>query len=221
MFAGFAASALPQLDGAKFAGDLRAKYGPPLAREVFVVLPGVEMVVDYAANGNVCRIQLPPTGPDRRQPGVTTPQAIDDFLAELLPPAMRGKELRRTMMAFGAPLRVDGRIRKCHDCEVVSGSGPDRRDGNIRKGRMPRSARPVAPEDPGHRAGRLALGACPRRTAETSASISRMVNLSVPRRLEAAQVSFSHAGASARSCLAVTISMKIQQFNSSTVHLPY
>jgi hypothetical protein len=32
-----------------------------------------------------------------------TPQAIDDFLAELIPLTMRGKELGRLAMAFGVP----------------------------------------------------------------------------------------------------------------------
>jgi hypothetical protein len=97
---GFALSAFAQIDGAGLARDLRAKYGPPLARETFTVWPGTEMVVDYAANGHVCRIQLPPTAPGR-EPGVRTPQAVDDFLAELLPLQVRGKELRRMSEAYG------------------------------------------------------------------------------------------------------------------------
>jgi glutamate synthase domain-containing protein 1 len=60
------------------------------------------MVVDYAANGNVCRIQLPSIAPGR-EPGVRTPQAVDDFLAELVPLKMRGKELGRLMESYGAP----------------------------------------------------------------------------------------------------------------------
>ena len=48
--------AFAQIDGT----DLRKQYGPPLSRETFTVLTGVEMVVDYAVNGHVCRIQLPP-----------------------------------------------------------------------------------------------------------------------------------------------------------------
>jgi hypothetical protein len=100
-FVGFALSAFAQIDGAGLARDLRAKYSPPLARETFTVWPGAEMVVDYAANGHVCRIQLPPIAPGR-EPGVRTPQAVDDFLAELLPLQMRGKELSRMMEAIGA-----------------------------------------------------------------------------------------------------------------------
>jgi hypothetical protein len=100
-FAGFALSAFAQIDGAGFARDLRTKYGPPLARETFTGRPGIEMVVDYAANGHVCRIQLPPVGPGP-EPGVRTPQAVDDFLSELVPLKMRGKELRRSLEYVGA-----------------------------------------------------------------------------------------------------------------------
>jgi hypothetical protein len=101
-FVGFALSAFAQIDGASFARDLHTKYGPPLARETFTVRPGIEMVVDYAANGNVCRIQLPSIAPGR-EPGVRTPQAVDDFLAELVPLKMRGKELGRLVESYGAP----------------------------------------------------------------------------------------------------------------------
>jgi hypothetical protein len=99
-FFGFALSAFAQIDGAAFASDLRAKYGPPLARETFAVRPEVEMVVDYADNGHVCKLQLPPVapGPDS---GLITTQAIDDILTELLPPNIRGKELNRTYFAMG------------------------------------------------------------------------------------------------------------------------
>jgi hypothetical protein len=100
-FVGFAMSVSAQIDGAKFAADIRAKYGTPLARETFII-PAGEMVVDYATNGNVCRIVLPAVAPDSRQPGVKTTQAADDFVLELVPLAVRGKELGRMVSAFGA-----------------------------------------------------------------------------------------------------------------------
>lgn len=94
VFVGFTLSAFAQIDGTKFANDLRTNFGPPLARETFTVRTGFEMIVDYAANGHACKIQLPPVGPGR-DPGVSSPQAIDEFVSELVPLAMRGKELRR------------------------------------------------------------------------------------------------------------------------------
>jgi hypothetical protein len=100
-FAAFAFSALAQINGDGFARELRAKYGPPLARETFAGKPGIEMVVDFAANGHVCMIQLPSVGPGR-EPGVKTTQAVDDFVAELVPLPLRGKELRRWSSSTGA-----------------------------------------------------------------------------------------------------------------------
>ena len=100
-FAGFALSAFAQINGPGFASELRAKYGPPLAREIFIVQPDFEMVVDYAANGHVCRIQLPPVALGK-EPGVKTTQAVDDFRLELVPLTMRGKELGRMMAATGS-----------------------------------------------------------------------------------------------------------------------
>jgi hypothetical protein len=99
-FIGLALYALAQIDGAKFASDLHTKYAPPLARETFSV-PAGEMVIDYAANGHVCKIQLPPAGPDAQRPGVTSTQAVDDFLLELVPLTTRGKELRRWSASTG------------------------------------------------------------------------------------------------------------------------
>jgi hypothetical protein len=94
--------AFAQIDGARFASDLRAKYGPPLARETFVARPDLEMIVDYAANGSVCKIQLPPVA-QVPESNVKTPKAVDDFLAELVPVTMRGKVLQRLHEASGLP----------------------------------------------------------------------------------------------------------------------
>ncbi len=88
--------AVAQMD----ASSLRTKFGPPLARETFVPRPGIEMVVDYAANTRVCRIQLPAMAPSQ-EPGVESAQAIDNFLLELVPLAMRGKELQRWATTSG------------------------------------------------------------------------------------------------------------------------
>lgn len=95
---GLAASAFAQIDGAKFASDLRARLGPPLARETFRVggEPAVEMIVDYSADGRVCGIQLPPYGSG--SPGAT---AADKLISELIPLALRGKEKGRTNISLG------------------------------------------------------------------------------------------------------------------------
>jgi hypothetical protein len=97
-----ASSAFAQVD----AFSLRSKYGPPLDRETFTVLPGIEMVVDYGPSKQVCRIQLPSgmkvagTVP----PGTITKQRIDQVLDEVLPLSIRGKEMNRMMEAMGVPM---------------------------------------------------------------------------------------------------------------------
>jgi hypothetical protein len=98
-FIGFAVSASAQFDAENFAVGLRAKYGPPLHREVFLVPPG-QMVVDYAANGHPCRIQLPATGPEEGT-NVISAKGVDDFLLKLLPLSVRGKELGTMVEMFG------------------------------------------------------------------------------------------------------------------------
>jgi hypothetical protein len=97
---GVVAQALAQTDGLVLAGELRAKYGPPLARETFAI-PAGEMIVDYSANGRVCRIDLPATAPEERRPEVRSAKGMDDFLLGLIPLAQRGKELKRLVTSIG------------------------------------------------------------------------------------------------------------------------
>src|SRR5215469_6988018 len=80
------------------ASSLRASYGPPLDRETFKVRPNIEMVVDYGPAKQVCRVQLPSgmnidgaAAADER----VTKQQIDEVFAEIFPPSITGKELRR------------------------------------------------------------------------------------------------------------------------------
>jgi hypothetical protein len=89
VFFGFALSVFGQMDASKYATDLRSKYGPALARESFRTR-GIEMVVHFSANGHVCKIELPPVGPEGNS-GVISPQAVDDLVEELVPRSLRGK----------------------------------------------------------------------------------------------------------------------------------
>ena len=99
--AALAVSAFAQVGGDQFAVDLRAKYGPALSRQTFVV-PAGEMVVDYALNGNVCSIHLPAMAPDKQRPGVFSTKAMDDFVLELAPLTLRGNESGRGATAAGS-----------------------------------------------------------------------------------------------------------------------
>lgn len=71
---------------------LRAKFGPPLNQETFHVRAGLDIAVDYGANGQVCAIEIPVLA---RQ------KDTDEFLAELVPDSTRGKELNRLMEQLG------------------------------------------------------------------------------------------------------------------------
>jgi hypothetical protein len=102
VFFWFAALVFGQFDAGGFATDLRTKYGPALDRQTFEPKPDIEMVVDYASNGHVCRIQLPAVAPEKDRPNVTSPRGLEEFLAELVPVSLRGKEVNRVIQAMGA-----------------------------------------------------------------------------------------------------------------------
>ena len=70
-----------QFDADAFAGFLRVKYGPPLRRENFQVQPDLQMTVDYAVNGHVCSIQLPPIA-RIGDTNVSGPCGIDDLVID-------------------------------------------------------------------------------------------------------------------------------------------
>jgi hypothetical protein len=115
----FLALALPasaQLDSAQ----LRVKFGAPLSREIFRVPPGFDLVADYGVDHQVCKLQVPalmPTGAglatnfgyypyntdaNKVQNTDEMRQKMYAFLAELVPGAMRGKEMGREAGMTGA-----------------------------------------------------------------------------------------------------------------------
>ena len=90
---GFALPAVAQLD----SYALHAKYGSPLNRETFHLPAGFDLVVDYGATTRVCKIELPALLPSKEKISNTSEmkQHMYEFLAELVPSAIRGKELQR------------------------------------------------------------------------------------------------------------------------------
>ena len=92
--------AAAQLD----SSALRAKYGAPLNRETFHMPAGFDLVVDYGSNQQVCRLEVPALMPSDENPANTQVmhQRMYDFLAGLVPAAMRGKEGNRGAMVMGA-----------------------------------------------------------------------------------------------------------------------
>src|ERR1700733_10110979 len=92
--------AVAQLDSVA----LRMKYGPPLNRETFQMSAGFDLVVDYGSSYQVCKLHVPLLMPSTEQVSnaVAMKQRMYDFLGELVPNSMRGKELRRMASAMGA-----------------------------------------------------------------------------------------------------------------------
>ena len=88
----FAAALFGQID----SYQLRAKYGQPLDRETFTLSPGFQMIVDYGPDEQACRLELP-----LNQPGVSSREQADDFLLELVPLSMRGKQLNSGQAQMG------------------------------------------------------------------------------------------------------------------------
>jgi hypothetical protein len=92
--------ALAQLD----SSTLRAKFGTPLNRETFHMPQGFDLTVDYGTGNQVCKLTVPadPPPPPNTSGGFNGRQKMQDFLADLVPASMRGKELNRFMASMGA-----------------------------------------------------------------------------------------------------------------------
>ena len=79
----FALSAAAQLDSAA----LHAKFGTPLNRETFHMPAGFDLVVDYGANSQVCKLQVPALMPTTEsvENATVMKQRMYDFLSQLVP----------------------------------------------------------------------------------------------------------------------------------------
>jgi hypothetical protein len=74
---------------------LRAKFGTPRNRETFHMPSGFDLIVDYGVSNQVCKLELPalmPTNETVRRSSEMK-QRMYEFLADLVPGSMRGKEL--------------------------------------------------------------------------------------------------------------------------------
>jgi hypothetical protein len=85
------------------SSGLRAKFGPPVDRETFHVPPGFDVVVDYAPGMSVCQVQVPSLMPSDEK--VRNPEEMSrrmhEFLADLIPASIRGKEVNGYVMVNG------------------------------------------------------------------------------------------------------------------------
>jgi hypothetical protein len=105
----FALCCLPafaQLD----SSTLRAKLGQPLNQETFHMPAGFDLIVDYGTGTTlVCKLEVPalmPRDPAKISSTTELRQRMHDFLADLVPATMRGKEIMRLYEQFGLPSLV-------------------------------------------------------------------------------------------------------------------
>ncbi|MGA2881235.1 MAG: hypothetical protein ABSG13_19985 [Bryobacteraceae bacterium] len=108
----FTAALFGQID----SNQLRAKYGPPLARETFTVSPDFQVIVDYGPDQQVCRLELPASVPS------IIGQRVDDILLELVPMSVRGKNLG-TMWEFAG--RASVKITEYEHVSIGEPQDPD------------------------------------------------------------------------------------------------
>jgi hypothetical protein len=88
---GCAVPAFAQLD----SSALRAKFGAPINRETFHMPEGFDLVVDYNAVRQVCKIEAPalmPVPKDQVANSQAMKQRMYDFLLALIPAPMRVEE---------------------------------------------------------------------------------------------------------------------------------
>lgn len=88
----FALPAFAQLD----SSALRTKFGQPLNRETFHMPAGFDLLVDYGIGTQVCKLEVPalmPRDPEAKiSNAAELKQRMYDFLADLVPASVRGKE---------------------------------------------------------------------------------------------------------------------------------
>ena len=90
------AAALPavaQLD----SSALRTKYGSPLNRETFHMPARFDLIVDYGAANQVCKLQVPALMATNESisNAAEMQKRMYEFLLDLVPDSMRGNELGR------------------------------------------------------------------------------------------------------------------------------
>jgi hypothetical protein len=115
---------------------LRAKLGSPLHRETFHVQPaGFDMIVDYASGGRVCRLEVPALMPVEVNAKVSNSdvqkQKMYDFLAEIVPLAMRGLKVRAMTHVSGPNSMTFTEYENVTISERQAGANPFATDNTI------------------------------------------------------------------------------------------
>jgi hypothetical protein len=127
----FSSLAFAQLDSLA----LRAKLGTPLHRETFHVPPGFDLIVDYAAGGRVCKLEVPALMPVDENAKVSNTevmrQRMYDFLAEIVPVTMRGMKGRTMISVDGLITMTYTEYENVRISEFAAGTNPFARDNTI------------------------------------------------------------------------------------------
>jgi len=119
---GFALPGAAQLN----SSDVRAKFGAPLHRETFHMPQGFDLVVDYAPDSQVCKLVVPALMPstEKVQNSEVMKQRMYEFLAQLVPSSMRGKELGRRAVSVGLPSMTSVDYEQVVIDELQNAGGP-------------------------------------------------------------------------------------------------
>jgi hypothetical protein len=114
---------------------VRAKVGAPLHRETFHVAAGFDMTVDYTLGGRVCKLEVPAIMPvddnAKVSNDVVQKQKMYDFLAEIVPPAMRGLKGRAMISTTGLILISFTEYENVAIREIQTGANPYTKDNTI------------------------------------------------------------------------------------------
>jgi hypothetical protein len=121
-FLSLALPAAAQLDS--FA--LRTKFGAPLNRETFAMPAGFDLIVDYGPGNQVCKLTVPALMPTNGQVARASEmkQRTYNFLADLVPASMRGKELGRQSSSMGIVSLQSIEYENVRISELLHGTEP-------------------------------------------------------------------------------------------------
>jgi hypothetical protein len=129
----FAICSLPafaQLD----SSALRAKLGQPLNRETFRMPAGFDLTVDYGTTGQVCKLEVPAVMPHQTAEAwniAVQKQRMYDFLADLVPASVRGKEGGGFTEVFSLISLTTVEYENVTVSEIQNASEPESRNNTI------------------------------------------------------------------------------------------
>jgi hypothetical protein len=129
----FAICCLPafaQLD----SSTLRAKLGQPLNRETFRMPAGFDLIVDYGSIGQVCKLEVPAVMPHETAKvwnDTVQKQRMYDFLADLVPASVRGKQSGGLTEVFSLTSLSTVEYENVSVIEIQTGTQAESKDNTI------------------------------------------------------------------------------------------